>query len=113
MINTFDVKAPHFLCRKHFFDVKALRTWIQMADDSFASSCFFSPFHPPNQSRRFDYTATADLAMSAAVYAVHAAQWAQRGALSAPGPRREFFSQLRRSPRSGGGWTSGFKAERM
>eukprot|EP00913_Durusdinium_trenchii_P004524 g4201.t1 len=33
--------------------------------------------------------------MSAAVYAVHAAQWAQRGALSAPGPRREFFSQLR------------------
>ncbi|CAK8998320.1 Uncharacterized protein SCF082_LOCUS5591 [Durusdinium trenchii] len=45
--------------------------------------------------RRFDYTATADLAMSAAVYAVHAAQWAQRGALSAPGPRREFFSQLR------------------
>jgi len=37
--------------------------------------------------------ATLQPAMSTAVYAVHAAQWAARQGASAP--RREFFSQLR------------------
>ena len=38
--------------------------------------------------------------MSTAVYAVHAAQWAQRSSAGALPPRREFFSQLRRDETS-------------